>query len=208
MSFALPTWQPEVVRLTDESHLVAWDADGESRDRFVQGLAFYLSLQRDTQAVVLEGRRITSLESFCEELERALPGKRPVARTILGRGGVADHLKRRHQPISSRAAKFRYYLWRDADALLRADPVLFGQLVEALAGVAAEAEYADDDLLLIQRAILVGTPALDIYGEDSRGQFRTWLSHAGQPGRWQRRSGLDRPPFVFRRISDTLPPAA
>ncbi len=90
------------------------------------------------------------------QLERSLPRAQPIERTVDGRGGVIDRLRKRPKelPIRGEAdiVKHRFYVWRDAEVLLRADPALFGQLVDALTGVAAEAEYASDDRLLIHRA--------------------------------------------------------
>ena len=128
---------------------------------------------------MLDGSRITDLASFCNQLERAIGFDR-IERRIDTPTGVVGTLRRRHTPRGEQPVKRRYYLWLDADVLLRRDHKLFGRLVDALAGVAAEHEYANEDLLLLQRAIFVGGPSLDMYAEDPRGQFRSWWSDDGE----------------------------
>ena len=93
------------------------------------------------------------------------------------------------------ATKFRFYVWHDADTLLRSDPMLFGQLIEAFAGVAAEAEYVCDDLLLIHRALLIGGPDLDHYADLEGGQCRSWVRDDHEPF-WQVVTGIDHPSFT------------
>ena len=96
--------------------------------------------------------------------------------------------------------KRRYYIWLDADHLLRADHALLGMAADALMGVAAEAEYSSDDRLVIHRAVFIGGPALDVYAEDERGQFCTWAAHARRASPWPIATGLSRPPVRRYRI--------
>lgn len=122
-----------------------------------------------------------------------------VAITIDGPGGVIDCLRERNAGTSDAMpmAKRRYYLWHDADTLLRRDPATFGAIFDAMAGVAAEAEYASEDLLLIHRAILVGGPALAQYAKNPAGQFQTWLTDTvGSPPLWKVITGLEHPPVA------------
>ena len=76
----------------------------------------------------------------------------------------------------------------------------FGQIVDAMAGVAAEAEYVSDDLLLLHRAVFVGGSVLDVYAEDAKSQFQKWLvDEHGEPF-WKVVTGLETPPFLRYRI--------
>jgi hypothetical protein len=132
-------------------------------------------------------------------LARGLLTPEPVAISIDGPGGVIDCLRERNAGTSDAMpmAKRRYYLWHDADALLKRDPATFGAIFDAMAGIAAEAEYASEDLLLIHRAILVGGPALAQYAKNPAGQFQSWLTDtAGSPPLWKVITGLEHPPVA------------
>jgi len=123
----------------------------------------------------------------------------PVAVSIDGPGGVIECLRERNAGTSDAMpmAKRRYYLWHDADTLLTRSPATFGAIFDSMAGIAAEAEYASEDLLLIHRAILVGGPALAQYAKDTTGQFQTWLTDAaGSPPLWKVITGLEHPPVA------------
>ncbi len=189
----------EPARLLEEHHLAAWSDDPVSRVRFGADLALLLNGIRDTQVCVLHGSQIRDLYSFCTQLERAL-GVARIRRSIDASHGVVDTLRRRHRAAEQTPQKRRFYLWHDAHVLLAADHVLFGRLVDALAGVAAEAEYATDDLLLIQRAVFIGTAALDMYAEDPRGQFRSWYREGREKPLWRVVTGVRRPPVLPYRI--------
>jgi len=84
--------------------------------------------------------------------------------------------------------------------LLRKDHVLFGQIVDAMAGVAAEAEFVSDDMLLLHRSVFVGSTMLDVYADDAKGQFRRWLPDVHGEPFWQVVTGIKRPPFMRYRI--------
>jgi hypothetical protein len=187
-------WQPDTTQLLDEHHMVAWSNMPRRRVHFATSLAQFLETQRDTEVCVFYGRFITDLESFCYQLERAVPGQE-LERRLDGPRGVIALLRHRQSFRGRAAAKFRYYVWHDADVLLRHNHLLFGLLVDALAGVAAEAEYASDDLLLLHRSVFVGGPMLDLYAEDPRGQFQSWQAEEGGEPFWQIVSGIERPPF-------------
>lgn len=194
-------WEPGVTQMLDEHHLAASSPNPHSRVRFAARVAGFLGGLRDTEVVHLPGRRITDLDSFCSSLERWLPG--PIDRRIDGRNGVAATLRGRVHVRGVRPARFRFYVWEDADALLATDPELFGRLVDALAGVAAEAEYVSDDLLLIHRGVFIGGPVLDAYARHEAGQFRAWFDdHMGEPF-WRVVTGVERPP-VERLTIDRL----
>lgn len=172
------------------------------RLQFAASLAQFLGAQRDTDVCTLYGRFITDLESLCHQLERAVPGPL-LSRRVDGLDGVTSLLRYRPSFPGRRATKFRYYVWNDADVLLRADRELFGRMLDALAGVAAEAEYVSDDLLLIHRTVLVGGSALAEYQQNEAGQCQRWYSDdSGEPF-WQVVTGIERPAWLACAI-DTL----
>ncbi|MBK9188464.1 MAG: hypothetical protein IPM33_05850 [Phycisphaerales bacterium] len=192
-------WQADVTQLLDEHHLVAWSDVAQRRMQFAVSLGRFLGIQRDTEVCVFYGRHILDLESFCYQLERALPGP-TLERRIDGPGGIVSLLRSRATWRGRAQTKYRYYVWHDADVLLRADHVLFGKLVDALSGVAAEAEFVSDDVLMLHRCVFVGSSLLDVYAEDTRGQFQAWArDELGEPF-WQVVTGIDRPAFMRYRI--------
>lgn len=188
-------WQPDVVQLMDEDHLVATSGVARRRLAFAASLAQFLDSLNDTEVCVLYGRFIDDLDSFCHQLERAIPGG-PLERRVDGPRSVV-HLLRSRQTFPGRpASKFRYYIWHDADVLVRADQLLFGRLADALAGVAAEAEYVDDDALLIHRSVYVGGPRLAQYAADPRGQLQSWYRDGRGEPFWEVVTGLRAPPVA------------
>lgn len=190
-----------------EHHVVLWSADADKRAEASGVLAEHLRSLPEVELFHFDGGSIRSLGDFCIQLTtiRAAISARegPVTPTMDGPGGVIDSLRERQGEISIgvSGAKRRYYLWTEADTMLTHDAAAFGGVVDALAGVAAEAEYASEDLLLIHRAILVGGPALASYAGNERGQFRTWLPDAGgSPPLWKVISGLEQPPVVVLEL--------
>jgi hypothetical protein len=200
--FAVANWQPDVVQMLDESHLVACSASARYRTYFAVLLSQFLQGLRDTEVCTLYGRFITDLESFCYQLERAIPGP-ALERRIDGPSGVTALLRSRETFRGRAASKYRFYVWHDANVLLESDERLFGRLVDAMAGVAAEAEYVSDDLLLIHRAVFVGATTLEDYSRKDRGQFQSWALDAFGDPFWQVVTGIEAPP-VSRFLIDTL----
>ena len=200
-------WQPETLQLLDEHHLVAWSHASRTRTAFAAGLSQFLASQRDLSVCVLHGRSITNLDGLCQQLERQIPGP-PLDRRIGGSSGVIELLRSREHRPGRPSPRQRIILWSDADVLLRADHELFGRVVDALTGVAAELEYASDDQLLIQRTVFVGAPALDLYAEDPSGQFRGWRSLGDDEAFWTVVSGLDCPPMMRVHIDSIMAPPA
>ncbi|MCH7791621.1 MAG: hypothetical protein IID31_04985 [Planctomycetes bacterium] len=195
-------WQPDVMRLLDEHHLAAWSNHARLRLDFATSLGRFLAAQTDTEVCNFYGRYITNLDSFCHQLERLLTGP-TLDRRIDGPRGVTS-LLRAHEPVGpAPPSRFRFYIWHDADVLLDSDRGLFGRLVDAIAGVAAEAEYASDDLLLIHRSVFVGTEALDAYAGDVTGQFSRWMPDGFDQPFWEVVTGLPAPRFL-RFAVDTL----
>lgn len=192
-------WQADITQLLDENHLVAWSELPARRTQFAVSLGQFLGAQRDTEVCVFYGKFITDLDTFCYQLERAIPGPL-LDRRIDGPRGAVSLMRSRASFRGRTEAKYRYYIWHDADVLLRKDHVLFGQIVDAMAGVAAEAEFVSEDLLLLHRSVYVGSSVLDVYADDQRGQFRRWLPDAHGEPFWQAVTGLKRPPFMRYRI--------
>jgi len=83
--------------------------------------------------------------------------------------------------------------------------VLFGRIVDAMSGVAAEAEYVSDDLLLLHRSIYVGGSILDVYAEDPKGQFRSWFRDEHDDPFWRVVTGLVEPAFTRYAIDSIAP---
>lgn len=199
-SIAAPgVWQAEAAALLDEHHLVAWSPRPRLRVQFASSLAQFLGGIRDAEVCPLYGHSIRDLDSFCAQLERVLPGPE-LQRRLDGPGGVTSLLRHRDVVKGRRAARYRYYIWSDADVLLREDQQLFSRLVDIFAGVAAETEYASDDLLLIHRAVFIGGPILDVYGEDERGQFHRWYPDAEGEPFWELVTGVRQPKFMRMQI--------
>lgn len=200
--FSFGAWPPEITALLDDNHLVATSDSGRLRVHFASALSVFLGGMHDAEVCALYGQSIKDIESFCAQLERCIPGP-DLRRRVDGPGGITSLLRHREIVSGRRASKFRYYLWNDADVLLQHDRDLFGRLVDAMAGVAAEAEFVSDDMLFIQRAVFVGGSALDVYGQDARGQFRAWHDDGlGEPF-WRVVTGVQTPP-VLRYSIDSL----
>lgn len=197
--FSVPDWQAEVTQLLDEHHLVAWSAQPRKRVHFAASLSQFLGSLRDAEVCTLYGRFITDLDSFCCQLEQSVVGP-ALERRIDGINGVASLLRSRQTLQNRVASRYRYYIWHDAEVLLRQDPLLFGRLAETFAGVAAESEYVSDDLLLIHRAVFVGGPSLDLYAEHPEGQFQSWVKDEHPEPFWQVVTGLERPPVLRYQI--------
>ncbi len=197
--FRIADWQPDVTQMLDEHHLAAWSREPRRRLHFAASLSQFLESQRDTEVCTFYGRHITDIESFCYQLERAIPGA-PLERRIDGPSGVTAMLRQRQTFGLRPPAKYRYYVWHDADVLLKRDEKLFARLLDALMGVAAEAEYASDDLLLIHRSVLVGGPLLDVYADNPKGQLQSWYDDGHKDRFWEVVTGIERPPTMRYQI--------
>lgn len=196
-----PSCWLELGQLLEEHHLVAWSHSASDRARFGDDLAAHLAAMNDTEVCELNGCQITDLVSFCNQFERAIGNDR-IRRSIDVPGGVIDAL--RSSLDNDRHIKRRYFIWNDAHTLLKSDPRLFGRLVDTFTGVAAESEYASEDLLVIQRSVFIGAPSLDMYAEDATGQFRAWFSEDGEEPLWQCITGVDRPSVLRYQIDAGL----
>lgn len=200
-AFRSADWQPDVTQLLDEQHMAAWSDDARRRVLFATRLGHFLETQRDTEVVTFYGRFITDLESFCYQLESAIPGQ-PLVRRINGSAGVVTLLRQRETFRFRVPPKFRYYVWHDCDELIKRDPVLFGRLADAIMGVAAETEYVSDDALMIQRAVFTGGRVLREYALDGRGQLRSWYDDGHPDPFWSVVTGMDAPSVGLYEIDE------
>jgi len=192
-------WQPEVMAGLDEKHLVAWSDRPRLRSRFAAELYRFLSLQPRVETVVLHGRSITSMDHLCDQIERQIPGP-DLHREIDGPYGLTELLRSNESWPGQLPPRARYLIWNDADVLLKSDPSLFGRIVDALIGVAAESEFSTTHRLLLQRAVFTGGPMLERYARDQRGQFRCWMAEGNEEPFWQLVSGLDIPPVMTKPV--------
>ena len=199
-AFGAIEWQPDVMARLDFEHLVAWSHHSLTRTRFAATLQQFLGSQPDTDVCNFYGRYITDLESFCHQLERMLPAP-PLRRQIDGPRGVTESLRSRHSFRGRSIARQRFYVWHDADHLIEHDRDLFGRIADALMGVAAEAEFVSDDLLLIQRCVFIGGDALKSYADDTRGQLRAWRPDAFGAPFWSVVTGLEAPPVQVAEVA-------
>ena len=194
----LPDWQPGVLQLLDESHLAAWSDDAHARAEFASTLAEFMGHQRDTQVVHIHGRHVTDLASLAEQLARVFPDELPTR--LQGEAGLERLLRARASFATHAPPRFRYYIWHDADEMIKANPRQFGQAVQTIAGIAAEAEYALDEPLTIHRAVFLGSAVLDVYAEDERARFQSWDDAAP----WAELTGIEAPSVRSERIETLL----
>ena len=200
---AATDWHADTVTLADEAHLVAWSEDPSLRVHFAASLGRFLEAQRDVEVLRFHGRHIGNLEDFCAQLERLMPGP-TLDRRVDGPRGVTNLLRARPTFPGRSAGKWRYYVWHDADVLLAENPDLFARVADAMAGVAAEAEYVSDDMLIIHRAVLVGGPALLDAAATPGGPLASWYDDGlGEPF-WQVVTGIDAPDYMAFHIDQLL----
>ena len=205
-SRAVGRWVETSDQLLCENHLVAWSKNPALRERYGLELTKHYKHMPMVESVPIAGSVVHKLEDLCRQLERALPEvwhAERIKRSIEGAGGVIERLRERTSETGLPASRHRYYLWRDADVLLRHDRALFGQLVSAIMGVAAEAEYTGEDLLMVHRLVLIGGPELSAYAEEADSALHHWFDRpAGQnKPLWRVISGLERPPVARLALS-------
>lgn len=192
--------QAALAQALDEQHLAATGRDALARSRFVAREALGLANLERSGVVLLRGSAIVDLSTFCALLAPAL-GLERIRRTVDGPGGVVQALRHRAEPegrfgpagSAAGTGHRRYIIWDDAHVLLKRDASLFGDLVDAIHGASAELEFLSDDVLLLQRAVYVGTPALAEFAESRAGPFARWR----RGSRWAKTTGL-RGPIVGR----------
>lgn len=199
-----PQWPAELARLLESHHLAAWSSKPAERAAFAATLASFLAGVKAAQVVPLFGQGATDLESICYQLERSIPGSSPMRRRIDGPQGLVSRLRAQDLAPGRPPTRFRYILWHDPDTMIERDEDLFGRIADAIAGVAAEAEYATDDHLLITRAIYVGAEALRANADRESGPLRSWLHGGSAEPFWQAVTGLDAPPLLAAPIQSLL----
>ncbi len=187
-----------MAQLLDDHHLVVLSDKPANRTRFAQEFHEYARSIPDTQAISIDGTRAATLDGFCAELTRHLPGQAAIATMP----EVINVLRK--WPGSP---KRLYLIWRDADASLDSDVELFGRLVNAICSVAVEHEHLNPARLVLQRAMFIGNSKLGAYAEDMRGQFSRWLDefdlhaeNADDSPFWEAQSCVDRPSVLTYRI--------
>jgi hypothetical protein len=186
------SWPAGIAQLLDEHHLVVLGERPEHRQEFARVLAAHLEAMPETAIISLPGRQATSLEAVCQMLSETFHLARPI------RPGIGNIIRLlRSRPLE---ARHQYFIWHDADALLEADVKLFGRLVNAFLGVAAEFEHVNPDLLTLQRLVFLGGDKLGAYAEDASGQFRAWLIEGGSTPFWEVTTCVDRPPVLTYRL--------
>src|SRR5262245_39882798 len=95
-------WLAQAAQVLEEFHLVACSRNLGIRERFGLEMAWYLQRMPQSQTCVINGAIARDLESFCRQLERALPSTTPLERTLDGRGGVIDRLRKRPKELPIR----------------------------------------------------------------------------------------------------------
>lgn len=198
-TFAPISWEPELLTKLESHHIVAWSPDSSQRTRFGVRIKQFLDAQAGTEVLVLHGRGILDLEGFCAQLERLIPTDR-LARTVDGAEGVASILRQHGGGVLGSPIRQRYFLWHDADVLLRSDPALFSQLVEVIAGVSAELEYGGDAGMLIQRGLFFGGRSLAEHAREPSSRFQSWEEDGPGVPFWSLVSGVDRPSTMLCSI--------
>lgn len=200
-SACLEPWWLRAASALEEHHVCAWSANAAARAGFVARLGTTLASMEGTEVCVLDGGTMTDMASVCEHFGR-VAGLGSVDARLGGEGGLWAALRRRPERgrDDKHVLKRRYFVISEAQTLLRRDAALLGRVVDAVAGVAAEDELVGDDLLLIQRLVLVGTAALDVYAEDPRGQLRRWWGAKGELSAWGLITGRVGPRVMRWRI--------
>jgi len=201
--FERGTWQPEVLAKLESHHIAACSGDTSARSRFGASLQQFLVAQAGTEVCVLHGRSILDLEGLCAQLERLIPVER-LARTVDGPHGLASLLRHRSSNHSRVPTRQRYFLWHDADVLIRHNPQLFGEVAEVFAGVSAEMEYAGDEALMIQRSVYMGGNRLANVARDPESLLNRWADDGPGVPFWSLVSGEECPMTTLCSIDSLM----
>ncbi|MBL4699198.1 MAG: hypothetical protein JKX70_10230 [Phycisphaerales bacterium] len=201
--FERGTWQPEVLAKLESHHIAAWSDDTGARSRFGASLVQFLVAQAGTEVCVLHGRNILDLEGLCSQLERLIPVD-TLARSVDGSKGLASILRTRGPAHSRIPTRQRFFIWHDADVLIRNNPDLFGQVAEVIAGVSAELEYAGDGALMIQRCVYIGGPRLAEVARDTDSMLNRWADDGPGVPFWSLVTGEENPMTTLCSIDSLI----
>lgn len=197
------TWQPEVLAKLESHHIAAWSMDTGLRTRFGASLQQFLVSQPGTEVCVLHGRSILDLDGLCAQLERLIPVE-SLARSVDGPKGLASILRTRTSNGSRVPTRQRFFLWHDADVLIRQNPMLFEAIAEAIAGVSAELEYAGDAALLIQRCVYIGGDRLASVARDPDSMLNRWADDGPGVPFWSLVTGEESPMTALCSIDSLI----
>ena len=100
-------------------------------------------------------------------------------------------------------ARQRIILWHDADVLLRAKPVLFAKVAEAIFGVSGELEFSGEGGVFVQRCVFLGSESLKDAATAPASAFRRWHDADGS-GFWPLVTGLKQPPVSVCSVERLL----
>lgn len=180
-------WYSQAEAMLDDHHVVAVSEDEATRIEFGSCVAIQTEQMMQVEVCPIFGRYVRGLEDLAYMMSRAFPAGGPVEPSV---EGVMDCARR-----TRASTRRRFIIWHDADVFAAADRVIFWQVADALMGVAAEQEYASEDLLVITRCLFVGSPRLAEHVA-----FRRWWSEGEREPLWKVVSGLERPPVQCVRI--------
>ncbi len=201
--FEPSTWQPEMLVRLETHHVAAWSTDSALRTRFGVSLGQFLGAQTGTEVCVLHGRSIFDLEGLCAQLERLIPTE-TLARTVDGPKGLASILRSYGGGHPRTSIRQRFFLWHDADVLLRHNPELFGQVAEVIAGVSAELEYTCNGALMIQRCIYIGGHRLAQMARDANSMLNRWADDGPGVPFWSLVTGEESPMTTLCSIDSLI----
>lgn len=192
----------DIAPRADDAHMVLWSRSLHRREETATDVTAELNRMGECQVVTLAGAVIHDLNSLRAALDEKLPADDGSAMkaTIDGPVGLLARLRQAPRTFADgRHIKYRYFVWRDADVLLRASPEAFAVFVDAVAGVAMESEFDPQAMLLIQRLFLIGGPALERCFHDAHGPLRAW--RPGSP--WHSKTHIAAPKFQCHEIPRT-----
>lgn len=209
----------QAISLLDEHHLAAWDATPEVAARFGAWIASGLSRQPSSEVWTIDGENAGTLRGLVRQFARLIPGDMGISMSesvaggrgwsmaepkIDGPAGLTEMLRIRGGDAFRASARFRYVIWHDADASIQSDERLFLDVADALMGVAAEAEYAGERLLMIQRVLLIGGRRLQEMATGADAPLRRWRRDGAGVPFWSVVTGLKTPPLLAFPVARIL----
>ena len=171
---SVPADPTEIIQLLDDHHVVLLADDDQVRARYCAQLRDQLEALPGSRVIRISTGTQSPIDGFTAAYadqyrgSALLDGTLPALASVL-RDGVAES-------ESLNACRHEYIVWCDADLALEADVAEFGRVVNTLLAAAAEHEYVDPDVLVLQRIVFAGSAKLGAYAEEAMGQFRSWLT--------------------------------